>query len=775
MEDDPFLINLSFNVVEGGEGDDLLLGSIGPDLHGGRDIMVGLGGDDTMYGYWGNDTLNGGEGADHMEGHSGNDFYRVDNVGDVVREFANEGIDEVNTSIDYTLPDHVENLTLWLAVGSQVFHAARGTGNALDNEITSDSAALTDNVLSGLGGDDTLRGWGGNDQLDGGADNDTLEGGNGNDELYGGSHGDTLDGGANDDLLDGGTGGDNMRGGSGDDDYYADNAADRAIEDVDQGYDRVFSTVTFALEANVEELRLLAEGGAINGTGNDLDNDIYGNDSSNTLDGRGGGDRMVGNGGDDTYHVDSADDRVFESAREGIDTVFASVSFTLAGDVENLTLTGGGRLDRDQAFSGTGNGLDNVIIGNGLGNTLHGRGGDDEIDGGRGEDTIDGGLGDDSLVGGDEIDTVSFESWDPTGPLTNPLENITIALGQGSVAGTAAWNVGTLRLETDTLSGFENVRGSNRAEAIVGNGGNNVLEGRGGADVLQGHAGNDRLDGGLGVDTASYHTNAGPVVVILGQNGAAGQAQEFVFQPNGQFSFLSADTLISIENARGSSAGDTLIGNELDNLLDGLGGADTMRAGGGSDTYIVDNSGDTITEAAGQGSDTLRTSVSYTLTAGADVETLETTQSTGTQAIHLTGNNTGNVVRGNNGDNTLSGAGGNDFLTGLGGEDLFFFNSALDPLFNVDEITDFNVADDTIVLENAVFTTFAVPGNLARDLTAAEFVIGTAAQDASDRVIYNNATGVLLYDADGVGGAAAIRFAEVTPGLALTHLDFLVV
>jgi serralysin len=96
-------------------------------------------------------------------------------------------------------------------------------------------------------------------------------------------------------------------------------------------------------------------------------------------------------------------------------------------------------------------------------------------------------------------------------------------------------------------------------------------------------------------------------------------------------------------------------------------------------------------------------------------------------------------------------------------------------VFNVDAITDFSAADDFIVLDTAVFTALAPPDLFLRDLTAAEFRIGTAAQDATDRIIYNGVTGDLLYDSDGVGGAAAIRFAAVTPGLALTNLDFLVV
>ena len=92
------------------------------------------------------------------------------------------------------------------------------------------------------------------------------------------------------------------------------------------------------------------------------------------------------------------------------------------------------------------------------------------------------------------------------------------------------------------------------------------------------------------------------------------------------------------------------------------------------------------------------------------------------------------------------------------------------PRTNVDVITDFSVADDTIRLDDAIFSAFA-NGPLA----AERFVVGTAALDASDNIIYNSAIGVIYYDSDGNGAAAAIQFAQVSAGLALTHLDFIVV
>jgi Ca2+-binding RTX toxin-like protein len=128
-------------------------------------------------------------------------------------------------------------------------------------------------------------------------------------------------------------------------------------------------------------------------------------------------------------------------------------------------------------------------------------------------------------------------------------------------------------------------------------------------------------------------------------------------------------------------------------------------------------------------------------------------------------------VIGNIGNNRLGGGGGNDQLTGGNGQDEFLFDTALNAATNVDRITDFNVADDTILLDRDIFSSSLGLGNIS----AGEFVIGTTAQDANDRIIYDSSTGALFYDNDGVGGNAAVRFATLSTGLALTNLDFLVV
>ena len=208
-------------------------------------------------------------------------------------------------------------------------------------------------------------------------------------------------------------------------------------------------------------------------------------------------------------------------------------------------------------------------------------------------------------------------------------------------------------------------------------------------------------------------------------------------------------------NLTGSNAGNQIIGNNGDNVINGGGGVDQLFGRGGNDLYFVDNADDSVAENGGQGVDEVRTSVSFTLTAGADVETLATINDNGATAINLTGNGSGNAVRGNNGANVINGGDGNDQLTGRGGQDSFVFNTALNAASNVDVITDFNVADDTIQLDER-----GVHRARGGTLAANQFVIGAAAQDADDRIIYDNTTGALFVRRRRHRRRAAVQFAH---------------
>jgi Ca2+-binding RTX toxin-like protein len=220
----------------------------------------------------------------------------------------------------------------------------------------------------------------------------------------------------------------------------------------------------------------------------------------------------------------------------------------------------------------------------------------------------------------------------------------------------------------------------------------------------------------------------------------------------------------------GQTGNDTLIGNGGNDTLNGGGGTDTMKGGAGNDIYVVDNTGDIVTELATQGSDTVQSSVSFTLSANVEKLTL-----TGTTAINgignglanvLTGNSAANKLNGVTGNDTLIGNGGNDTLTGGAGKDtltggtgsdFFVFNAALNASTNIDIIKDYTASADTILLENSIFTKLTTTGALS----TANFKLGTAATDANDFIVYNNSTGALYYDADGSGAGAAIQFATV--------------
>src|SRR5262249_8055133 len=394
----------------------------------------------------------------------------------------------------------------------------------------------------------------------------------------------------------------------------------------------------------IEKLTLAATAGAIDGTGNALDNDIIGNDFANVLDGRAGdddisgkdgddtlfggagddhlsggrdndilaggldndtldggqgADQMFGADGDDVYFVDNSGDVVSEFLGSGYDAVFSTVTFTLPSGVEALVLEG------DLAIDGTGNALNNTISGNERSNTLRGLDGDDVMVGGGGDDTLfggrdndtlygnenndtlNGGSGDDDMIGGTGNDTYVVDSLaDVVEELAN--EGIDTVQVNDLVNSTLAANVENLTLLTGT-----NGTGNNLANRITGNLLDNILDGRGGSDTPI---------GGQGHDTASYASNSGRVIVTLGANGADGSAVEFATATG--TTPVSADTLRAIENVHGSAFGDQITGNQDDNVLDGGGGLDVMQGGGGNDTYIVDNAADIVIEAVDQGIDT---------------------------------------------------------------------------------------------------------------------------------------------------------------------------
>ena len=230
--------------------------------------------------------------------------------------------------------------------------------------------------------------------------------------MYGYDGADILTGGPMSDRIDGGAGIDRMMGLAGGDVYIVDNIHDTVIEDVDNGYDTIASSVSYSLSANVESLSLTGDA-AINGYGNELDNYIIGNNKNNTLNGRAGDDHILGRQGDDVldggsgadtlrggqgddiFVVDQIGDSVIEWENEGIDTVQTLRNFYfLPNHVENLTMRAVATVTH-----GYGNTLNNVMKGNLQDNFIRGFGGHDYIQGNYGSDRLFGDAGSDHLIG----------------------------------------------------------------------------------------------------------------------------------------------------------------------------------------------------------------------------------------------------------------------------------------------------------------------------------------------------------------------------------------
>ncbi len=686
----------------------------------------------------GANVLDGGAGADTLAGGAGNDTYIVDSVGDSVVEAASAGTDLVQSSLSWTLSANVENLTL---TGSA---AINGTGNDLANTVTGNGA---NNLLDGGLGADTLAGGAGDDSyvVDNTADVVTEAAAAGTDTVLssvsltlaanvenlnltgsaainatGNTQDNVLRGNSAANTLNGGTGNDTMVGGAGDDTYGVDATGDAVTELAGEGTDLVQSSITYSLGANVENLTLTGTG-AINGTGNALANAIVGNSGANVLDGGAGNDTLTGGAGNDTYLVDSAGDLIVELAAGGTDTVQTGINWVLGTDLENLTLTG------TAAINGTGNGLNNTLIGNGADNVL---------DGGAGNDTMTGGAGNDTYL----VDSTSDVVTEATG------------MGTDTVLSTVSLSLAA-EVENLTLAGTAALNGTGNALA-------NVLRGNAGNNLLNGGAGNDTLLGGAGDDTYVVDATGDSVTENAGEGVDLVQSSvSYTLALNVEKLTLTGTSAINgtgnaLDNIlTGNSVANTLTGGAGNDTLDGGAGTDTMAGGAGDDIYVVDATADVTTENAGEGTDTVRSSVTRTL--GTNLENLTLT---GTSAISGTGNTADNVIIGNSANNTLTGGAGNDTLDGGAGTDTMVGGTGND-IYMVDVATDVtteNASEGTDTVRAAVAWTLGT--NLENlTLTGTGAINGTG--NASDNVLTGNSAANTLTGGAGNdtldGGAGA--------------------
>ncbi|WP_226780804.1 calcium-binding protein [Oceaniglobus trochenteri] len=407
-------------------------------------------------------------------------------------------------------------------------------------------------------------------------------------------------------------------------------------------------------------------------------------------------------------------------------------------------------LEANDTIQGLG-GADLIAGGSGA-DSLEGGDGDDTIEGGTGADFIDGGAGNDLLFGSDRAGTLNQE------------RSVTILGGDGNdeIVGSR---------EADILDGGADddvIYGRNKADAMSGGAGNDTLYGEQGADTLDGGSGADRMHGGLDQDVY-YVDDLGDVVVETptgSRNDTVYASVDFrMEQSHIENLYLTGAAILGA----GNGLANEIRGNREANILDGGRNNDTLMGGAGNDTYFVRAPGDTVIEAAGRGqTDTVRAFRSYELTANVERLFMQTVYTKdGNPAIfNAIGNEENNTIVGTPFANTIAGRGGRDTLKGQAGADTFVFDRELGP-DNVDRIIDFNTNSanegDTLKLKSAVFTGLADGA-----LDASVFALGAHAQDAADRLIFEQASGRLWYDADGTGPSAQILFATFDQDAILT-------
>jgi Ca2+-binding RTX toxin-like protein len=618
--------------LEGNAGNDFLDGGLGSDrlmAGDGDDVLLGQGGNDQLFGGSGVELLRGGDGTDHMYGDDGNDELQGEAGGDYLFGGIGDDVISGGADDDFIVGDdgndrlYGDEGSDWLAggLGDDLIWAGAGNDSSISGEGGNDTlwgGEGNDSGLLGGAGNDVLYGEGGNDRLTGDEDDDWLYGGDGNDNLFADWGSDHAYGGDGDDFLEGGYGTDYLFGDGGNDRLklspFDDANKDYLFGGVgDDFYDLQYATQTglFEIFENVDEGVDTVMAGTDFVLAENFENlvllrssDIVningtGNRLDNTLRGNQGINILKGAAGNDIYYV-GAGDSVIERSNEGTDTVHSDTDWLLGSYLENLYLTGAAR-------SGTGNSLANQIFGNALDNTLSGGAGADRMEGHAGNDTyIVDNAGDVILEqlsqGMDTVkSSVSFL-------LSDDLENL-ILTGNSGISGTG-----------------------NRLD--------NILTGNGGANVLAGGLGND------------VYIVASKDSVVEAENAGLDTVQSSV-------NWVLAANIENLVLTGTSNISAT--GNELDNRLMGNSAANVLKGGRGNDTYVA-GAGDTVTENAGEGMDTVESDVAWTL--GANIENLTLT---GRSAIAGTGNALANRLCGNSASNTLTGGAGNDsYLFGRG-------------------------------------------------------------------------------------------------------------
>ena len=727
--------------ISGGGGNDWLEGG---DETSGGDTVRGGAGDDMIFGGAGADQLYGDAGNDNIDGGAGDDYLKVN---------GGEGSDVLDGG------DGADRFSLWAydAKAVQTIRAAGGNGNDQFEFYVSEHSMYGSNDsahVTGGAGADSYKFYDGVN-----AGNVTIL------DFMAGAGGDKLDLAT---LLDysakdgrGYTGGNPMSAALGYARVVQDGANTVLQYDRDgaAGTAHAFRTVMTLQGASVASLTADNFVGGINPDGSDVV-----------------GLTLTGSAGNDTLTGGYFNDRVAGGA--GADTI--------SGGGGNDWLEGGDEAGSGDTIRG-GSGNDTIFGGAGA-DQLHGDTGNDNVHGGAGDDylKVNGGEGDDTLSGGDGADRFSLWAYDAKAAQTIRADG-----GSGDDA-------------FEFYVPEHSMYGQNDTAIVAGGAGIDMYKFYDGAntgnvtvtDFVAG-LGGDRIDVASFLDFSSRdgrgYTGGNPMLPHLAylrlvqdgastlvqydRDGAAGSGDAFhtvLTLQNVAVEAINAHNFkpLTIEGGAASEAltgglgVDTISGGGGNDVLDGDWGGDDMDGGDGDDTYHVDNLGDLVREVAGQGRDKVIAVIDYVMQG--NVEDLQL----GSGASKGTGNALDNDIKGNDKGNRLDGAGGNDRVQGgkgsdvlTGGEGLDIFVLSTDGRGGVDTVTDFTPGQDVILLLNG-----SVGASGA--LSAAAFALASSPISQDTRVMYDQNSGALYYDADGSGAGAAMQIATLVTGLPLTSGDF---
>jgi trimeric autotransporter adhesin len=635
-------------------------------------------GNDTLTANSGADTLvSGTTGTDSLVGGSGNDTFYVNNTADKVTDTSSTANNTLYSTVTYTLPTDVNTLIL---TGTA---AIVGTGNTHTDSIT--AGAGVDTLVAGTGVA-TLIGGAGNDTFVINSASDVITdtststsntisstasytlptnvntllftgtsalkatGNSGNDSLTANTGADTLVAGSGiDTLVSGATGTDSLVGGTGNDLFFVNTTADKVTDATTSTSNTISSIVTYTLPTNVNAL-IFTGTAALQGTANSGSDSLTANTGADTLVAAGAGndtlvsgttgtDSLVGGTGSDTFVINNTADKVTDTSTSAANILVSSVTYTLPTDVNTLILSG------TAALVGTGNAhTDSITAGAGI----------DTLVAGSAVATLIGGSGNDTFVINSASDVITDTSTTTSNTISSTV-SYTLPTHVNALIFT-----GTAALEATGNTGNDSLTANTGADTLVAGSGTDTL--------VSGATGTDSLVGGTGNDLFFVNTTADKVTdATSSTSNTISSIVTYTLPTNvNALVFTGTAALMGTANSGSDSltantGSDTLVGAGAgnDTLVSGATGTDSLVGGTGNDTFLVNNTADIVTDTSSSASNTIVSSVNYTLPTDVQYLTL-----TSASALTGTGNSLLDLIVGNTGNDTLTAGSGIAALEG---------------------------------------------------------------------------------------------------------------